>query len=58
MTEIDDIKNFMRGKDKVRLEDIYCLPIKSSLIRSILRTNIKKNINFELIRKGFYKLKD
>lgn len=59
MRNREKIAEFMKGKDKVNLKDIYSAfpDIKKEVIRGTINAEIKKELTFERISKCFYKLK-
>ena len=59
MTQKQQIVEFMKGKESVKLADLYCLAgLSHAAIRGILNSEINKGRTFERIRKSTYKLKE
>ena len=59
MTQIEKIKKFMQGKEKVHVKDIVLsLNINLNSVRGVVNASIIKDINFIRLGNGFYKLKE
>lgn len=59
MTQLDKIKDFMKGKNKCTISEISNgTGILKNSVMGCLNGNISKSMNFERIEKGVYKLKN
>jgi predicted transcriptional regulator of viral defense system len=59
MKQKETIIEFMKGKEKVSLKDLYCIAgLKQASIRAIINKEVSKGLTFERLGKGNYKLKD